>query len=384
VGAFVAIFSHLGLSQGLGYYAARHPDERRLLSRLYLGTSALLTLPLSVGVWALIHKLSPEVAGFDSAGRIAMVGVIALAGTTFDGSLALAIAGRQFRRAASLSIASTFVPALITLGLAGAGILTVDRAILAWAGSRLLIAAVGWRAGLAGAPTATGTIKPREVFSYSRRSFFAVLSGVFTARADQWLLGTLSGAAPLGVYAVAVSVSDPLQYITSAAQRGYDPHIAVEREAPVALTEQTVRGTLVALGCVLLVVAPAGYLLLPVVFGDEFAASRTPFLVLLPGSIGLALLAVFSSGLRSTGSPGSSSIVEMLAAAVMIALDLVLIPRYGATGAAAGATIGYCVGGAAATVVFARRMGVRRLAIIPGRADVAAGAGAIRRLAARA
>jgi O-antigen/teichoic acid export membrane protein len=135
---------------------------------------------------------------------------------------------------------------------------------------------------------------------------------------------------------------------------------------------------------VLLVVAPVGYLLLPVVFGDEFAASRTPFLVLLPGSIGLALLAVFSSGLRSTGSPGSSSIVEMLAAAVMIALDLVLIPRYGATGAAAGATIGYCVGGAAATVVFARRMGVRRLAIIPGRADVAAGAGAIRRLAARA
>ena len=384
VGAFVSIFSHLGLSQGLGYYAARHPDERRPLSRLYLGTSALLTVPLSAGAWALIHQLSPDVAGFDSAGRIAMVGVIALAGTAFDGSFVLAIAARKFRRAATLSIASTFVPALITLGLAAGGVLTVDRAILAWAGCRLLIAAVGWRAGLAGAPRVTaGAVKPSEVFSYSRRSFFAVLSGVFTARADQWLLGTISGAAPLGVYAVAVSVSDPLQYITSAAQRGFDPHIAVERDAPVALTEQTVRGTLVALGCALLIVAPVGWFLLPVVFGDEFAASRTPFLVLLPGSIGLALLAVFSSGLRSTGSPGAPSLGEILAAPVMLAHDLALTPSHGPTGAAAGATLGYCAGGAAATAMFAWRMGVRRLAIIPRRADVAAGVQAIRRLVAR-
>jgi O-antigen/teichoic acid export membrane protein len=383
VGAFVTIVSHLGLSEGLGYYAARHPEERRRLTRLYLGISALLTLPLSGGAWLLIHQLSPEVAGFDRVGRMALLGLIAVAGTAFDGSLVLALASRRFRGAARLSIASTFVPALITLGLAGAGALTVDRAILAWAGSRLLIAAAGWHAGLAGAPASPGAITHREVLSYSRRSFFAVLSGVFTARADQWLLGMLSGAAPLGVYAVAVSVSDPLQHVTSAAQRGYSPHIAVERDAPVALTERTVRGTLVALLCTLLVVAPAGWFLLPVVFGDEFAGSRTPFLVLLPGSIGLALLAIFSTGLRSTGSPGASSLVEILAATVMIAADLVLIPRYGATGAAAGATIGYCAGGVAGTLVFARRMGVRRLAIIPRSADIAAAAGVIRRLAAR-
>jgi O-antigen/teichoic acid export membrane protein len=158
----------------------------------------------------------------------------------------------------------------------------------------------------------------------------------------------------------------------------------VERDAPVTLTEQTVRGTFVALAGALLVVAPVGWWLLPVVFGDEFAASRTPFLVLLPGSIGLALLAVFSTGLHSTGSPGASSVVEVFAFSAMIALDLILIPRHGEVGAAAAATLGYWVGGIAATVMFAWRLGVRRLAIIPRRADVASAVGAVRRLARRA
>jgi O-antigen/teichoic acid export membrane protein len=382
-GAFISIFSHLGLSQGLEYFAARHPDERRHLARLYLGTSALLTIPFSVAVWTLIHWLSPDIAGFQHVNRIAILAGIAAAATAFDGCFLLALAGRMFRRAAALAIASTFAPALVSLGLALAHALTVDRAIIAWAVTRLMIAAGGWYASLANAPSSKGTIRTRAVFSYSSRAFFAVLSGVLTARGDQWLLGTMSGAAPLGIYAVAVSVSDPLQHVISAAQRGYGPHIAIERETPVALTEQTVRGTFVALGAALLVVAPAGWWLLPVVFGDEFSSSREPFLILLPGSIGLALLAVFSIGLRSTGSPGASSVVELLAFGSMIALDLVLIPRYDAAGAAAAATLGYCAGGIAATAMFAHRMGVRRLRIIPRRADIASGASAVRRVIAR-
>src|SRR5262249_20837842 len=157
---------------------------------------------------------------------------------------------------------------------------------------------------------------------FSGRSFFAVLSGVLTARADQWVLGIMAGSAPLGIYAVAVSMSDPLQHVTAAAQRGYAPHIAVAPAGGADLTQPTVRGLLVALLLGMIAPAPTAVILLPVLFGDAFAASREPFLALLPGSFGLGLLAVYSVGLRSTGAPGQSSAVEIATGATMVALDI--------------------------------------------------------------
>jgi len=95
--------------------------------------------------------------------------------------------------------------------------------------------------------------------------------------------------------------------------------------------------------------------LLPAVFGDAFGASVEPFLWLLPGALGFAATAVFSNALMASTSPGLSSLGPLVSLVVGVALDLVLIPRFGATGAAAAASSAFLAGGAVAVAVYARR-----------------------------
>jgi O-antigen/teichoic acid export membrane protein len=113
-----------------------------------------------------------------------------------------------------------------------------------------------------------------------------------------------------------------------------------------------------------LVGAALGPILLPVVFGSSFEDAVTPFLWLLPGALGFAAMAVFSYALVGGSAPGSSSVGPFVSLVVGVSLDLVLIPRFGASGAAAAASAAFLAGGCAALLAF------RRLHPFPWRAFV--------------
>jgi O-antigen/teichoic acid export membrane protein len=114
-----------------------------------------------------------------------------------------------------------------------------------------------------------------------------------------------------------------------------------------------------------------GPLLLPVVFGAAFQASVEPFLWLLPGALGFAATAVFSNALVASKSPGLSSLGPLVSLVVGVALDLVLIPRFGATGAAAAASMAFLAGGAVAVAAYASRSPFAwRALLLPRRGDL--------------
>jgi O-antigen/teichoic acid export membrane protein len=373
---FISIFSHGGLSSALWFYGARHPWAQRRLVTLYLATAAITTGPLTIATWLAVGAITSGTTPlFNERSGILVLAAVALSSSLFDGTVGIQLAARRFWAAAVTSVLSTVLPAAYAIAAAAAGGLTVRGALLATAAARALVSVVGLWAMLRTAIPRPAREKPltsRTIFDYSGRSFFAVLSGVLTARADQWVLGIMAGPAPLGFYAVSVSMSDPLQHVTSAAQRGYSPHIAVDSGSGAEMTDRTVRGLLVALILGSLVLVPTALLLLPLLFGPEFTASREPFLALLPGSFGLGLLAIYSVALRSTGAPGLSSVVEMATGGMMIALDLVLIGPLGATGAAIAASTAYIAGGVLAMRLFHRRChDVRPGAFIPRGDDFA-------------
>lgn len=376
VAVFISIFSHAGLSASLGFHGARYPWARRRLTALYVGTAAVTTLPLTILVWLAMRALTnTDAPAFDRPSDILVLAGLAFSSSLFDGTIGIQVAARRFRGAAVSSVLATALPAVYAIVAAAEGDLTVRGALLATAAGRVLVGAVGMLMVLRSTPARPADsedLTSRAILDHSGRSFFAVLSGVLTARADQWVLGIMAGSAPLGIYAVAVSMSDPLQHVSGAAQRGYAPHIAVARGVGADLTERTIRGLLVALILGMIVLAPTALVLLPVVFGEAFTASRGPFLALLPGAFGLGLLAIYSVGLRSTGAPGQSSAVEITTGATMVALDLLLIGRFGATGAAVAATVAYSFGGGLAMYLYQRRAdGGRWTAVIPRAADFA-------------
>ena len=91
-----------------------------------------------------------------------------------------------------------------------------------------------------------------------------------------------------------------------------------------------------------------------------------PFLLLLPGAFGFVFMAIFSSGLIAASSPGRSSLGALVSVPLMVALDFALIPPFGASGAAAAASVGLIAGGVAALAAYRSRHAFPWRAVVPG------------------
>ena len=100
-------------------------------------------------------------------------------------------------------------------------------------------------------------------------------------------------------------------------------------------------------------------MLLPLVFGHNYDGSVEPFLLLLPSALGFVASSVFSNALLASGAPALSSLGPVVSLIIGVALDLILIPKHGASGAAIAASAALICGGIAAAVAYGRRSGCR-------------------------
>lgn len=260
---------------------------------------------------------------------------------------------------------------LVTVSWAGWG-LTVDHAVIAWG----IAQAVPALANCALAARGIGFGRPdtrllREAMRFGVRAWLGGLAHLLNARVDQVLLGLLATQAALGTYAVAVNGSEVLFYLPSAVGTALLP--AVARSSGAAGVERTLRVfrsvTIVTLAA-MIVAATTGPLILPRVFGQAYAGSVEPFLWLLPSALGFVASSVFSNALLASGAPALSSLGPVTSLSVGVALDFVLIPRLGATGAAIAASAALLCGGTVAAVAYGVRAALRPSALLPRRADV--------------
>ena len=369
VAGLVAIVGQLGLSSAVSFAAAQSQSGRRYLRRFYLlhaGTGSLLLGLAISALMAARHDLMPKI--LHGHGIAILIGPIALAITVFDGAYGFRSSAQRYRQAAVMLALGGIAPALVVLVLDLAGILSPAGALGAWGAVRIAIGLAGWYRPRLGGSGASDPALSRSLRSYGRRAFAASAAGIVTLRADQWVLGLMAGGATLGVYAVAVSLTDPALYLPSALQRVLFPRVVGQAERAVELTARAIRISVALVAVFVGVAAPIGFALLPLVFGHGFTASRTPFLVLLPGVFGITILILASASISAVGRPGIASVVEIGTSAGMLLLDVALIPPLGATGAAIACTSAYTAGGLCAVVAFARIHPGSRLALIP-RAD---------------
>ena len=92
---------------------------------------------------------------------------------------------------------------------------------------------------------------------------------------------------------------------------------------------------------------------IPWVFGDEFKGAVRPLVLLMPGVVAYApvtILVVYLTVRRAR--PRLSLYVSLIGLVVTAATSVVLIPPYGASGAAVASAIGYAAGGLAAWFFF--------------------------------
>jgi O-antigen/teichoic acid export membrane protein/O-antigen ligase len=187
----------------------------------------------------------------------------------------------------------------------------------------------------------------REICGYGIRGQIGGMLSLVNLRLDVAILGALVGPGTLGIYAVASKYAELLRLPGLAITYVLYPRLAARdrdeaSRAVVALLPRALVFTVLA-AIPLAVAVP----LLPYVYGQAFTSAMLPACILLFGLIGEGVAGLVSAYLYAVGRPGANSLALGVSVVVTIVLDLTLIPRYHAVGAAAASAVAYLVSSAA-------------------------------------
>jgi enterobacterial common antigen flippase len=175
----------------------------------------------------------------------------------------------------------------------------------------------------------------KPVVSYSARAMLMDAVFVVATYADRIVLIPLLPIRELGLYAVAFSFSRVIQLSQPAITSVVFSHMAKAKEADSrVLHDRALRMLLVGLvvGCAVLWFAGAP--LLRLAYGAEFTAANTIFrLLVIEASLG-ALSQVTAQLYLSHNRPGFVSTIQVCVLGATLAALLLLVPAYGAKGAA--------------------------------------------------
>ena len=111
---------------------------------------------------------------------------------------------------------------------------------------------------------------------------------------------------------------------------------------------------LLPIAVVIAAVAPS---LIPAVWGAQFSAATAPLLILLPGVLAMSIQRPIGQYFVRTKRSSIMNVRALVATVVNIALCLVLIPPWSASGAALASTLAYIVYAGVSVVAYQRQTG---------------------------
>jgi O-antigen/teichoic acid export membrane protein len=182
----------------------------------------------------------------------------------------------------------------------------------------------------------------RRVAAYGMR---AQVGGVMTQlnlRLDWVILSILTGPAVLGVYAIASKFAELVKVLGLALTYVFYPKFARGgRLNAVADVQRLIpKAGAVSAVSVLVLWISAGFLI-PALYGASFHSAVTPTRIILLGLPLEGVAGVIIAFLYGVGRPGLNSWAMGIGLIATVALDLVLIPPFGATGAAIASAVSY-------------------------------------------
>ena len=347
--AFVGLFgflSYLGLDGIVTRDLVLRPQQRAEL----LGTTLALRLcgglATALGI-AAFAWLRP------GGGETRWILVVLAAGAAFDGFDAVDLWFQsRVRSRVSATVRSAAllagVAAKLALLVAGAPLLAFAVAI---AGQQALKAALylvayardadhpaHWRASAATA---------RRLLGQSWPLILSSAGALIYLKIDQVMLGEMAGAAEVGVYAVAARVSEVWYFIPGTLASSVFPSMIRARERDSAAYGRQLQHTFTLVACMglgiaVLVTVLAG----PVVallYGEAYRGAAPILAIHVWTCPAIFLGAILSKWLVAEGLLIFSLTRHALGAAANVALNLVLIPRYGGAGAAAATLVSYTI-----------------------------------------
>jgi O-antigen/teichoic acid export membrane protein len=185
----------------------------------------------------------------------------------------------------------------------------------------------------------------RNEIGYGLRSYFGNVTELAVWRLDQMMLTALATSFTVGLYSVAVALSEITAMLASSVSDALMPEVASSSATSdsMVLMGKTIRLTFYAHLLALIPLWIFAPYLLGVVYGESFVEATGVLRVLLVCSIVWSMALIVISGLNGLGRPGLSTIARLFSAATTVITLLYLLPKFGMMGAAYSSLIGYSV-----------------------------------------
>ncbi len=369
--------AQFGLPSAVTYYAG---SGRSLASLMRVATGATLVLTAILVPATLLALPLLEGSVFQAAPpdllRLALIALPIQLGASLFGSM---LWGRQLVKRYSLILAAQSIGSLLMVVLlVGVADMGVGGALLGY----LLVTgaaavAVAWTVFGQAARESSASVEraatsPRELLGYGIRLYPASISTFLSYRSDLFLLGLLVGdAAQIGLYTLAVSLAEIVFHVPDAISTILYPRVAgSQREEADRIAPSMSRFSLLVTMLAAVALIPTAIVAVLVIL-PNFEGSIQPFLVLVPGTIALSVSKVVSGYVSGLGRPLPVGMIAVVALVANVLLNLVLIPRYGITGAALSSLISYSAHALMMSWVASRLAGTRmRAFLLPGGAEV--------------
>lgn len=342
----IALLAEFGLPNAYRYWMAKEPERvSRLFSNAVIYTLVAGAVSIVIGDLVAPHLIAQRHPGVMLLVRVYMVNIPAV---IFLNLMRGLLEGtRRFGWAGAARFIFFGVQAVGFASLWFSNRLTVETAaytmIVSQTVSMLVALGAVWH-----------QLRPRwqpswsefkNSLHYGLRDYGGGVADYATLRLDQLMLGAMASSSALGLYVIAVRLSEITTYAAAALADALMPEVASSREIDrsEALLAQTLRLTIYFNVLLLVPLWLAAPLMLRTLFGASFVPATSAFRWLLVAAVVWSASSIVIRGLQGFGHPGLTTIARFLSAIVTAVVLLVLLPRMGITGAAIASLVGYSV-----------------------------------------
>ncbi len=194
--------------------------------------------------------------------------------------------------------------------------------------------------------TSPATLPRRKMLVYNANTIALSFLLLSLYHVDVVMLQAMREGPAVGHYKAALKLAEFLWFVPVTIQSVYVHSTselwskgAVDRIASIAA--KTTRYTLLLTGIMVLGLASLADLVVPLYWGQEATPAIEPLVFLLPGALGFAAVRPTLAIEGGHGTLRHSLKATAAAAAMNLALNAALIPRFGTTGAAVATSVGY-------------------------------------------
>lgn len=184
-----------------------------------------------------------------------------------------------------------------------------------------------------------------DIIKYSIPLFLVSAGFAIVLELDVVMMGILSVDKEVGIYSVAKQIVVKLPHLAFAIALGSMPVFARlnagNKEELKRLLNRLLLVNTIIFGLISLLILTASSFFIPMIFGEEYRASVTPLMILVPYLILVSYSVFFSSFLDYQGKAAKRALNLAITILLNVLLNIILIPAYGAAGAAMGTSVSF-------------------------------------------